>query len=131
VIAACEQLPVDLKIVEGLHHDEARRLYEDADIVVDQLNAGWYGLFAIECMALGKPVVTFLHEEAVERTELAFQTKVPIVNATAETLARRLRPLVEDASLRRRVGHESRIYAERVHDIERVADRLLDIYARL
>jgi glycosyltransferase involved in cell wall biosynthesis len=131
VIAACEQLPVDLKIVEGLHHDEARRLYEDADIVVDQLNAGWYGLFAIECMALGKPVVTFLQEEAVERTELAFHTKVPLVNATAETLARRLQPLVEDAGLRRRVGHESRAYVEQVHDIERVADRLLDIYARL
>ena len=30
---------------------------------------GWYGLFAIECMALGKPVVTFLHAEAVARTE--------------------------------------------------------------
>src|SRR5262249_40826079 len=117
VIAACETLPVDLKIVEGLHHDEARRLYEDADIVVDQLNAGWYGLFAIECMALGKPVVTFLHEEAVERTELAFHTKVPLVNATAETLVRRLRPLVEDVRLRRRIGHESRAYVEQVHDV--------------
>jgi glycosyltransferase involved in cell wall biosynthesis len=131
VIAACEQLPVDLKIVEGLHHDEARRLYEDADIVVDQLNAGWYGLFAIECMALGKPVVTFLHEEAVERTELAFRTKVPLVNTTAETLVHRLAPLVEDARLRRRVGHESRAYVEQVHDIERIADRLLALYARL
>src|SRR6185312_11332038 len=50
VIAACEQLPVELEIVEGLHHDEARRRYERADIVVDQLNAGWYGLFAIEAM---------------------------------------------------------------------------------
>ena len=69
VIAACAELPVDLEIVEGLHHDEARRRYEHADIVVDQLNAGWYGLFAIEAMALGKPVVTFLHEEAVARTE--------------------------------------------------------------
>ena len=46
--------------------------YRAADIVVDQLNAGWYGLFAIECMALGKPVVTFLHDEAVRRTEEAF-----------------------------------------------------------
>src|SRR4029077_7810569 len=89
VIAACEQLPVDLKIVEGLHHDEARRLYEDADIVVDQLTAGWYGLFAIACVDLRKPVVTFLHDEAVERTELAFHTKVPLVNVTAETLAHR------------------------------------------
>src|SRR5262249_496722 len=90
VIAACADLPVDLRIVEGLRDDEARKLYEQADIVVDQLNAGWYGLFAIEAMALGKPVVTFLHEEAVARTEDAFGTTVPIVSATAETLTAHL-----------------------------------------
>jgi glycosyltransferase involved in cell wall biosynthesis len=131
VIAACEQLPVELEIVEGLHHDEARRRYERADIVVDQLNAGWYGLFAIEAMALGKPVVTFLHDEAVARTEEAFGTKVPIVSATAETLGAALRPLVEDAAQRRRIGVESRAYVERIHDADRTADRLLDIYSRL
>jgi glycosyltransferase involved in cell wall biosynthesis len=131
VIAACEQLPVELEIVEGLHHEEARRRYERADIVVDQLNAGWYGLFAIEAMALGKPVVTFLHDEAVARTEEAFGIRGPIVSATAETLVEVLRPLVEDAAERRRVGAASRSYAELVHDADRVADRLLDIYSRL
>jgi glycosyltransferase involved in cell wall biosynthesis len=131
VIAACARLPVDLQIVEGLHHDEARKRYEGADIVVDQLNAGWYGLFAIEAMALGKPVVTFLHDEAVARTEDAFGTTVPVVSATADTLVDKLRPLVEDAGHRRRLGDASRAYAEQVHDVERVADRLLDIYARL
>jgi glycosyltransferase involved in cell wall biosynthesis len=131
VIAACAELPVDLRIVEGLHHDEARKEYEDADIVVDQLNAGWYGIFAIEAMALGKPVVTFLHDEAVARTEDAFGTTVPIVSATGETLVDELRPLVEDSDYRRRVGAASREYVERVHDADAVADRLLDIYARL
>jgi glycosyltransferase involved in cell wall biosynthesis len=131
VIAACEQLPVELEIVEGLHHDQARRRYERADIVVDQLNAGWYGLFAIEAMALGKPVVTFLHEEAVARTEAAFGTRVPVVNAGAETLADRLSPLVEDAEERRRIGAASRAYVEQIHDVDRIADRLLDIYSRL
>jgi glycosyltransferase involved in cell wall biosynthesis len=131
VVAACAELPVDLQIVEGLHHDEARKRYEAADIVVDQLNAGWYGLFAIEAMALCKPVVTFLHDEAVTRTEDAFGTTVPVVSATADTLVEKLRPLVEDAAERRRVGAASRAYVERVHDVERVADRLLDIYARL
>jgi glycosyltransferase involved in cell wall biosynthesis len=82
-------------------------------------------------MALGKPVVTFLHDEAVTRTEEAFRTKVPVVNATAETLVERLRPLVEDAELRRRVGAASRAYVEHVHDADEVADRLLAIYARL
>jgi hypothetical protein len=131
VIAACEGLDADLELVEGLHHEEAFERYRAADIVVDQLNAGWYGLFAIEAMALGKPVVTFLHEDAVRRTEEAFATRVPIVSATAETLRERLTPLVASPAERRRVGAASRAYAEHVHDLERVTDRLLDLYARL
>ena len=131
VIAACHGLDADLELVEGLHHEEAFERYRAADIVVDQLNAGWYGLFAIEAMALGKPVVTFLHEEAVRRTEEAFATRVPIVSATAETLRERLTPLVASPAERRRVGAASRAYAEHVHDLERVTDRLLDLYARL
>lgn len=131
VIAACSRLPVELDIVEGLPHQEARRRYERADIVVDQLNAGWYGLFAIEAMALGKPVVTFLHEDAVRRTEEAFGVRVPLVPATKDTLADALRPLVDSPEERRRIGAESRAYVERVHDADRVAERLVEIYSQL
>jgi glycosyltransferase involved in cell wall biosynthesis len=131
VIAACKGLDADLEIVEGLHHHEAFERFRAADIVVDQLNAGWYGLFAIECMALGKPVVTFLHDDAVRRTEEAFDTVVPVVSATSETLRERLQPLVSSADERRRIGVASRAYVERVHDVERIADRLLDVYSRL
>ena len=131
VVAACEALDADLELVEGLHHDAAFERYRRADLVVDQLNAGWYGVFAIEAMALGKPVVTFLHEEAVRRTEEAFRTRVPIVSATADNLREALRPLVADAARRRELGAASRAYVERVHDLERVAERLLDLYGRL
>jgi len=131
VIEACAGLDADLLLVEGLHHDEAFERYREADIVVDQLNAGWYGLFAIECMALGKPVVTFLHDEAVARTERELDTRVPIVRATKETLRTALEPLVASAAERQRIGAESRAYVEQVHDLERVADRLLALYARL
>jgi hypothetical protein len=131
VEAACAELPVDLEVVHGLTHDEAVEAYKRADIVVDQLNAGWYGLFAIEAMALGKPVVTFLRDEAVRRTEEAFGVQVPIVSATKETLVAALRSLVEDPEERRRRGRASRAYVEAVHDDERIADRLLALYARL
>jgi glycosyltransferase involved in cell wall biosynthesis len=131
VIAACRELPVELEIVEGLHHDEARKRYERADIVVDQLNAGWYGLFAIEAMALGKPVLAFLHDEAARRTEEAFRVQVPIVPASKVTLVEDLRPLVESPTERRRIGAAGRAYVERVHDSDRVADRLLEIYSRM
>jgi glycosyltransferase involved in cell wall biosynthesis len=131
VIAACEGLDAELVLVEGLRHEEAFERYREADIVVDQLNAGWYGLFAIECMALGKPVVSYLHEEAVARTERVLGARVPIVSATKDDLRASLEPLVASATERRRIGAESRAYAERVHDLEQVADRLLALYSRL
>ncbi len=129
VLRACEGLDVELRIVEGVHHEEALALYRDADIVVDQLNAGWYGLFAIECMALGKPVLTFLHDEAVRRTEDAYGVSVPVVNTTHETLHDRLAELVAmPPSEREEIGRASRAYVEQVHDLERVTDRLVELY---
>ncbi|HVA31141.1 MAG TPA: hypothetical protein VMU58_07715 [Gaiellaceae bacterium] len=131
IVAAVDGLDADLRIVEGLTHDEAFELYREADIVVDQLNAGWYGVFAIECLALGKPVVTFLLDEAVRRTEEAYGVEVPLVSATAETLREQLRPLVADAALRHRIGAASRAYAEKLHDIDAIAGRLVELYERI
>jgi len=131
VIEACEQLNVELDIVEGVPHDEARERYARADIVVDQLNAGWHGVFALESMALSKPVVAHLKPDVVERSAEGFGQRVPIVPATRETLADALRPLVEQPALRREIGAQSRAYVEQIHDVGRVADRLLDIYRSL
>jgi glycosyltransferase involved in cell wall biosynthesis len=46
-------------------------------------------------------------------------------------LVERLRPLVESAEERRRVGEAGRAYVEQVHDAEKVADRLIEIYEQL
>ena len=131
VIEACEQLNVDLDIVEGVPHEEARERYRRADIVVDQLNAGWHGVFALECMALGKPVVTYLKPDVVERSAEGYGIRIPIVPATRDTLADALRPLVEEPAKRREIGAAGRAYVEEVHDIDRVADRLVDLYRSL
>jgi len=128
VVEACAQLPVDLDVVHGVPHDEAVERFKRADIVVDQMHYLWHGVFAIESMAYGKPVVTHLDAEAVAQTEEAFGLKVPIVTATKDDLVEKLRPLVESFELRRRLGKEGRAYVERVHDLDRVADRFIDIY---
>jgi glycosyltransferase involved in cell wall biosynthesis len=131
VIEACAQLDVELDIVEGVPHEEARDRYRRADIVVDQLNAGWHGVFALEAMALGKPVVTYLKPDVVARSAEGYGVGIPIVPATKETLVQSLRPLVDQPALRREIGAASRAYVERVHDIDRVADRLVDLYRSL
>lgn len=131
IVAACRELPVELDVVHGVPNAEAVRRYRDADIVVDQLLRDWHGLFTIETMAMGKPVVTSLDEGAVRQTEEAFGLRMPIVRATKDDLAEKLWPLVRSFEERKRVGAESRAYVERVHDIDRMADRLLDLYQRL
>jgi hypothetical protein len=128
VIAACEGLDVELDLVEGLRHDEARRRYERADLVVDQLNAGWYGILALEAMALGKPVLSYLRPEAVQETEHQLGVEVPIVPVTKDTLRERIAELATSSERRRELGAASRAYVEQIHDSDNGADRLIAIY---
>jgi len=131
VVAACEELGLELDVIENVRHDEVGSRLARADIVVDQLNSGWYGLFAIEAMAYGKPVVGYIHDEAATRTAAAFGVDLPIVRTTKETLAADLRTLAGSDEERRSRGAAARSYVERVHDADKMADRLIDIYSRL
>ena len=131
VVAACDELGLDLDVIENVRHDEVGPRLARADVVVDQLNSGWYGLFAIEAMAYGKPVVGYIHDEAATRTAAAFGVEVPIVRTTKETLATDLRTLARSDAERRSRGAAGRTNVERVHDADKMADRLIDIYSRL
>jgi glycosyltransferase involved in cell wall biosynthesis len=131
VVAACSELGLELDVIENVRHDEVGPRLAQADVVVDQLNSGWYGLFAIEAMAHGKPVVGYIHEEAAARTADAFGVGPPIVRTTRETLAGDLRRLAESPGERRAKAAASRAYVERVHDADAMADRLIGIYSRL
>ena len=131
VVAACEELGLELDVIENVRHDEVGPRLARADIVVDQLNSGWYGLFAIEAMAYGKPVAGYIHDEAATRTAAAFGVDLPIVRTTKETLAADLQALAGSDEERRSRGACGRAYAERVHDADAMADRLIDIYSRL
>jgi hypothetical protein len=82
-------------------------------------------------MAYGKPVVGYIHDEAATRTEAAFGVDVPLVRTTKETLATDLRTLGVSDEERRSRGAAGRAYVERVHDADKMADRLIDIYSRL
>jgi glycosyltransferase involved in cell wall biosynthesis len=131
IVAACEELGVELDVIENVRHDEVGPRLAQADVVVDQLNSGWYGLFAIEAMAYGKPVVGYIHEEAAARTADAYGVELPIARTTKETLADDLRALVASGEERQARGAAGRAYVERVHDADKMADRLINIYSQL
>jgi glycosyltransferase involved in cell wall biosynthesis len=135
VVAAVKELkkryPVELDVVHRVRNEEALERYRRADIVVDQLLRDWHGVFTIEAMALGKPVVTSLDEDAVRETEQAFGLELPVLAATKDDLVEKVAWLIERPEERRRRGAAGRAYVEQVHDVDRMANRLLEIYRGL
>jgi hypothetical protein len=115
-----EGLQVRLDLLQSRPNEEVRRAVLEGDVVAEQFLGG-YALFAIEGMSAGRPVVSNLSWMADDlRAELG---DCPIVDATPETLADRLRSLVTDPGLRARLGPASREYALRRHSYEAVGER--------
>jgi glycosyltransferase involved in cell wall biosynthesis len=136
VLAALDSLrardaPIELDLIEGLPNREARLRYAQADVIVDQLRVGWYGMFAIESMALAKPVVVHLDEQAAAETEEAFGIELPLVRADEGSLEDVLAGLIETRESLPELGRRSREYVERVHAHTSVAERVLEIYERV
>lgn len=115
---------IEIILVEGKTQNEAFELYKKADIIVDQLFAGTYGVFAIEGMAMGKPVITYISDEMKKR----LPEELPIVSGNVYSIEKTLGTLIEDGTLRRNLGIAGREYVKDYHDYRCVACVLRDIY---
>lgn len=121
-----EGVPVELILVENLPHIEAMEVYKAADIVVDDVLQGPYGIFAMECMALGKPVLG-----RIDPALLQHYPELPIVNTNPDNLYQNLRQLIGDSEKRRLLGEQGRSYIERNHDADGIALQLISLYQSL
>jgi len=110
--------------VAGMPNSEAQRLYQECDIIIDQLLLGGFGNLAVEGMALGKPVCCYLIEEVKEQ----YFPDCPILNCTIENLASRLRWLIQNPEEIRRIGFLGREYVRRHFNTEEIFEQLLRVY---
>lgn len=124
-----EGVDFDFALVEQLSNADARKVYEEADLVVDQLLAGWYGGLAVECMALGKPVICYLREEDLNYLEPEMRSQLPLIRAEPGTIYRVLKEYLTSRRLDlAEIGASGRAYVERWHDPMRIARFLRDEY---
>jgi hypothetical protein len=115
--------------VEGRSNAEALKLYESADLAVDQLLAGFYGALAVELMALGKPVICQLNPDDLARLPESMRRELPLIHAEPETVYDVLRFwLTEGRSRLRAQGALGRAFVERWHDPLTIARRVVDDY---
>ena len=112
--------PLELILVENMSHNEAIRFYDKADIAVDQLKIGWYGGFAVELMTRGVPVISFVRESD-SRQFVPFWNKMPVVNATEESVENALEVLIKDSTLRKKIGQQSSEFVQKYHHPLKIA----------
>jgi hypothetical protein len=123
-----EGYPVELVLVQGMDNEEAMEMYKQADIIADQFLIGWHGNFAVEGMALGKPVIAYIRKP---EAYLPHGLECPIVSANPDTLKQALVTLIQDPYRRYELGIKGRRYVEQVFSLERVGERMDKLYRRL
>lgn len=119
-----EKYEFEFILVMNKTQEEALEIYRTADIIIDQLFFQTYGVFAVEAMALGKPVITYISDE-IRKT---FPPELPIFSATIDNLDTVVEQLLQDGKLREEAGRAGRCYAENYHDNRKIARMQAEIY---
>jgi len=113
--------------LRGVDNKAALEIYKRCDIILDQFLVGGVGNFALEGMKLGKPVMTFVTPEVLEKE----MPGCPIVQANIENLEERLAKLILDKKMRREYAERGPSYVADVLNYETINTDLIQTYREL
>lgn len=119
-------MKIELMLIEQMSHEDALRRYRQADIALDQLLVGAYGLVAAEMMALGVPTIVYIRDDLLPK----YPQVPPLIKATPLNLKEVLAHLYdhrEDLEVYRVKGQK---YAMAIHHPIPLASLCLQYYGR-
>jgi hypothetical protein len=136
IIEAVEKLRnkhknIEFRLIENVPHNKVQEIYREADLAIDQLLLGWYGVFSVEMMALGKPVMCYIREEDLKLVPKQMKEDLPIINANPTNIYEVLERIVEERDTLTSFASRSRAYVEKWHDPVKTALRMRDTYQSL
>lgn len=109
---------------EGVPYNDMPGMIERADIVIDQVSMGLYGIASIEAMLAGRLVVAQAGDRIREHIQRETGRELPIIEANPDTLYDVVKDVAQSPTeYEERVGY-GREFARDVHSPERVAKKL-------
>jgi hypothetical protein len=123
-----QQYPIDFILLNNMPRSVVLDTMKTADIFIDQIILGSYASAAIEAMSFGKPTLAYIMPSVYKQ---GIDTSCPIVNVNPDTLESKLIELIESPELRRLIGMKSRQYVDEVHNADKLAAALIDIYKEI
>lgn len=129
-----EGLQVELCLLEKVQNDIVRKkLFEDADILVEQLILG-FALSALEGMATGLPVVSNLEQDENQIKlfrRFSYLNECPILSSSPEKIKASLRRLITEPDLRKQLGEAGVQYVEKYHSYKAMGEIFTAIYDKV
>jgi glycosyltransferase involved in cell wall biosynthesis len=122
--AVSRRTGIEFRLLTGVPRARVLEELARADLVIDQLNSVTSGVFALEAMRVGLPVLGEIDPAALA----PYQAELPLVAVTPDSLEAELEALVLDSERRARIGAAGREYVERTHSLEGVGRTMLEIY---
>ncbi|GAA0328813.1 hypothetical protein GCM10008967_19160 [Bacillus carboniphilus] len=119
-----ESYDFDFQIIQGMSHEKAKQLYQSADLIIDQLHIGSYGLLAVESMAMGKPVICYISEFMRDQ----YSKDLPIITANPDTIVNVVKGLLEEPDQLQDIGVKGRKYVEQYHNMNTNSAKIAQIY---
>jgi glycosyltransferase involved in cell wall biosynthesis len=129
-----EGLSIELVLLRGVPNSVIRDSLANVDLVADQFIIGWYALFAIEAMALEKPVMCYLRPDLIElytKAGLIAPDEIPLINTDVLEITERLRWAYHNRDALSDLGKRGRGYVQKHHAVESIGRDFAAILCQL
>lgn len=139
LMKACEDLKqegldLELVVLRKVPNTEVRQAIQNADLVADQFVIGWYAMFAIEAMAMKKPVLCYLRNDLIDlyrRANLIAEDEIPILNTSLPQIASSIKWAYQNRNALKRLGEKGREFVGKHHSVQRMSQVFSDILGKL
>ena len=119
-----EGLDIQFTLVEDSQHSELLEQISSHDLIIDWLNPefGIYGVFSIESMALGRPVICSLTDSLYDKYNL------PVVSIQPDDLASKITEFYNNRKLLVEVGKAGHDFVQKYHNPVESAKKVIKQY---
>jgi glycosyltransferase involved in cell wall biosynthesis len=129
-----EGFGIELVLMRGVPNSEIQKAIESVDLVADQFVIGWYAMFAMEAMAMKKPVLCYLREDLIDlyvKAGLVRREEIPIINTNLLEIKEKIRWVYSHREELIKIGERGREFVKNHHSTERIGEVFRNILTSL